>query len=145
MQNEKVPAFRVEVEHKVRHEEWDEATMRADNFFANITHLLSAGLRAGLIDDDIDPDISDLLPYPTLNFSDGSIAVDEMWGVKGRTVWTSSNASGVSGWDEDRQAHVKHYYGSVQVLGDFTSITFRLTDDRRDLLGLARKEDSHAG
>ncbi len=108
-------------EHKVLHLEWDVVTVPAREFFM---------LYEGWFRENEDGDAS-LATYdysPTFNFENGTMEGDEMWGTKDGRIWTSSGASGVMSWSEEKRSHISHVYHRETDLGQFLSAEFRLDD-----------------
>lgn len=104
-------------EKVVQHNEWEEITIPAAEF------LLNAEMFKDEEDDDFDH-------YPTLNFENDSVDVDEMWGVnKNGRLWSSSGNGGVMEWSEAGQVYIHHIHFRARELGQFVSATFRLSEE----------------
>ncbi|RIV79544.1 hypothetical protein [Pelagerythrobacter aerophilus] len=119
------------IEHKVSHREWDEVRIEAGDFFENLPHMVGDAIKLGLIEHD--ESIDDLIGCPTLNFENGSVGVDEMWGVRDGRVYTSSFSGGLVEWSAEAACYERLVYGSVRPLGGLVSIEFTLTDELRPL------------
>lgn len=109
---------------KVIHKEWQEAVFSADDFFEMYDALFSND----------ESDFDDYGYSPTFTFENGNIFVDEMWGVRGGKLYTSSYASGVMGWDNERQQYTASVHGHITELGQLVSATFSLDEDLKAAL-----------
>ena len=118
------------VVRKVLHHEWDEVTIPPREFF-----MLWAGFFSEATEDEYgDPLLNTYDHYPTFNFDNGTVVADEMWGVRGDRVYTSSDASGIMGWKADKGQYTSLVYGRETELGAFISATFTLRDGLREAL-----------
>lgn len=109
---------RFDIEHKVRHEEWDDVVIPAAEVLANPAAF------AEFPDEYEDNQCLD--DYPTLFFENGNVHVDEMWGVRDGHIWFSSNAEGVSAIRNGEIVHCT--YGRERPLGAFLRLEMRLSD-----------------
>jgi hypothetical protein len=119
-------AIATKIERRVSHREWDEATFAASEFFDKLPHIISEAVKLGLME--ADDEISALIDCPTLKFQHGSVAVDEMWGVKGRAVWTSSFTGGLAEWSPEKGLYCRYFHGTERELGALEEITFTLDE-----------------
>ena len=117
----------IKIEHKVSHDEWDEAHLTPEQFieFDGLYHSKNDG------DDGLDGRY-DL--YPTFVFDNGSVYTDESWGMDeyGR-VSTSSYSSGIMSFSESRGQYIKSVCQRETELGHLVAIEFTVKDDMRDV------------
>lgn len=115
----------VKIEHKVLHREWDEASMTLEEFikFDELYH--------GNNDDSTDR----YSLSPVFVFNNGSVYVDESWGLddKGR-VSTSSYQCGVMSFSEEEGQYLEYCHYSKKRLGRLISIDFTVKDDMRNAI-----------
>lgn len=103
------------VDKEVRHR-WQEVLLKPEEFFEVYKELF----------EDEDSEFSLYDYYPELQFENGSMNPDEMWGVRDGHLWTSSYQGGLLNYEEGQ--YVRSYYGSQTKLGQLVSVSFTLDE-----------------
>jgi len=118
----------IKIEHKISHREWDEAHLTIEQFikFDALYHSKNDG------DDGLN-ERYDL--NPTFVFDNGSVYVDESWGLneEGR-VSTSSYQCGVMSFSDSKGQYIECVHGREKELGQLITVEFTVEDDMLDVI-----------